>query len=474
MIMKEKIEKIRSFIENKREEYIAASDEIWSTPELFFHEDKSAEVLINLLKKEGFDVQKNLAGLPTAFIGSWGSGKPVIGFLGEFDALPGLSQEAGIPKKMPITPDGAGHGCAHNLLGVGALAAAVACRSYMQEHGLKGTVRYYGCPGEEAGWGKMFLCRDGYFNDCDMCFSWHPEATPGVRSVSSLAVICGMFYFKGKASHASATPYLGRSALDAAELMSVGVNYLREHIIPEARVHYAYQDVGGSAPNVVQSHSCVKYFIRAPKIAQCKEIAERVKNVALGASMMTGTEADVQFISGICDFQPNFVASNIASEALMAIGGPEFDEDDYALAEKFWNTLSQQEKAGGLRRIGDYHKDASQFADACLIADAEPYFLTGKVGVGSTDLGDVSNCCPTAYFADTCYAAGTADHSWQLCAQASSSIGHKGMLHAAKCMALAGVIAIENPDRIAEAKQEYDKKIGSYICPVGDEVKPQL
>ena len=475
MTRAEQVSEIKKLVQEKQAEYTKASDAVWSTPELFFHEDKSAVVLIDLLKKEGFQVEEGVDEIPTAFIGTWGSGKPVIGFLGEFDALPNLSQEAGNPVHTPIVTGAPGHGCGHNLLGVGALAAAVAYRDYLKAHNLPGTVRYYGCPAEEAGWGKMFLARDGYFDDCDLAISWHPANHIGIRGDTGLAVICGMFDFHGRTAHAAGAPHLGRSALDAAELMNVGVNYLREHVIPEARIHYAYQNVGGEAPNVVQSYAQVKYFIRAPKVTQAKEIAERIKNIALGAAQMTGTTAEINFLAGICDYRGNEAATQIANEAMIAVGPVAFDEADYALAKKIQEGLTPQDKAAGLSQLGALFENAEErFADAVLIPDVPTYRPGLKTLGGSTDLGDVSYCCPTIYFNAPCYAAGTPGHSWQLCAQSGSSIGHKGMLHAAEMMALTGILAQESPEKLAEAKAEYDKNIGQYICPVGKDAKPQF
>lgn len=475
MARSERANEIKRMIEEKYAQYTAASDAIWATPELFFHEDKSAKVLIELAQKEGFKVEVGMAGMPTAHIATWGSGKPVIGFLGEFDALPNLSQEACNPVHTPVIEGAPGHGCGHNLLGVGALAAAVAYRDYMKAHNLPGTVRFYGCPAEEAGWGKMFFARDGYFDDCDLAITWHPGNCPAVTGSGGLAVICGMFEFHGKTAHAAAAPHLGRSALDAAELMSVGVNYLREHIIPEARVHYAYQDVGGEAPNVVQSYARVKYFIRAPKIAQCKEIAERVKNIALGAAQMTGTTAEINFLAGICDYQANKVASDLGSTALLDLGGPEFTAEEEELAKKFLAATSEQDRAAAITRMGNIYDNPERFADGVLVTEVVPYDHKRPVkGGGSTDVGDVSYCCPTVQFTGTTQAYGTPGHSWQLSGQSGSPVGHRGMIHAAEVMALTAVMAAEDPAKLTEAKAEYDKVIGHYDCPVGPDAKPQL
>ena len=323
-------------IDKKSAEILEASDQIWGCAETAFTEHQSMKVLCELLRKEGFQVEEGLAGVETAFKGTFGSGKPVIGFLGEFDALSGLDQEAGATEKKQLHAGAPGHGCGHNLLGAGTLAAALAVKAYLEENPGKGTVILFGCPSEEKGNGKTIMARDGIFEGVDAALTWHPDTANAVWTTSSLANVSVFFNFKGVTSHAAAAPELGRSALDAAELMSVGVNYLREHIISDARIHYAYRDVGGIAPNVVQGHSRVHYFIRAPKSWQVQEIYKRVIDVAEGAAKMTGTEMTYELYAGLSDFIPNHVLSEVLYEALEEVGGPEFDEADFALAKRFF------------------------------------------------------------------------------------------------------------------------------------------
>ena len=296
---------ISDYIENRRETFIKLSDKIWETPEIYFEEYQSAEYLCQALEEEGFQVERNAAGLQTSFIGSFGSGNPVVAILGEFDALPGLSQKKGLTKNEPISAGGHGHGCGHNLLGTGAFAAAVSIKEYMQQTGLKGTVRYYGCPAEENGSGKAYMTRAGLFDDVDFALSWHPETKPIIMNFSSLANYAVRFIFNGKSAHAAAAPHLGRSALDAVELMNVGVNYLREHMIPEARIHYAITDTGGNSPNVVQAHAEVAYLIRAPKKKQVIDLSNRVNDIAKGAALMTGTKMEAVFEGAASDLIPN-------------------------------------------------------------------------------------------------------------------------------------------------------------------------
>ena len=286
---------VSKLIEQKREKFIALSDKIWDVPELYFEEHQSSAYLSEALEEEGFQVERGVAGLETAFVGSYGTGKPVVAILGEFDALAGLSQKKGLTHHDPVVDGGNGHGCGHNLLGTGAFAAAVAIKEYMESNQLKGTVRFYGCPAEESGSGKAFMARAGLFDDADVAFSWHPWDVPGLMDVRMLANYSARFKFKGKSAHAAAAPHLGRSALDAVELMNVGVNYLREHMVQDARIHYAVTDTGGASPNVVQANAEVVYLIRAPEKDEVKSLYKRVYDIARGAALMTGTTFEVEF-----------------------------------------------------------------------------------------------------------------------------------------------------------------------------------
>ena len=309
------------YIEKKRQKLTALSEEIWRYAEVGFQEFRSAQALERCLEDEGFTLEKGVAGMPTAFVARYGSGKPVIGFVGEYDALFDLSQQPGNPQRALFENGTAGHGCGHNELGVGALASALAVKEYMQEQGLAGTVVYYGCPAEEDGSGKMHMAKEGVFDELDGAFTWHPSSKNAVDGCSSLACIGVLYRFHGRATHAAGQPHLGRSALDACELMNVGANYLREHMIPEARIHYAYRDAGGGAPNVVQDHAALYYFIRAPKVSQAVELRERVDNCAKGAALMTGTTLEITTTDGLCDFIPNQTLSALLQQGLEAVVG---------------------------------------------------------------------------------------------------------------------------------------------------------
>lgn len=470
-----KSEQISALVEAKKDLFIEASDKIWDNPELYFHENTAAKLLSTILRDQGFEVDQGTDGIPTAFIGSFGSGKPVVGILGEFDALPGLSQTAFKDSKEELEAGAPGHGCGHNALGAGSLAAAVAVKDYMSAHNINGTIRYYGCPAEEAGWGKMFLARDGFFSDVDAAITWHPGGMNRVQGSSSLANLCAYFNFTGKSAHAAGAPHLGRSALDACELMNVGVNYLREHIIPEARVHYAYQDAGGKAPNVVQDHAGLKYFIRAPKIKQALEIAGRIRKIAEGSALMTETEVKMDFPAGMCDFVPNETVSRVMTDALFEIGVPRFDDEDERIARKFFSTLSQDEISAALKRAGESYDDPERFRQTALIGEAAPFRTSDSCGFGSTDVGDVSYCTPTGQLNITAFANGTPAHSWQVTAQGKCGAMHKALVTAGKVLALSAVNLMEQPEILRQAREEYRKKTGgSYICPVGMDAAPEI
>lgn len=464
---------IRAIIDARKETILAVNRYIWEHPELFFRETQSASCLSAALRQEGFAVRENLGGIATAFVAEYGQGGPVMGMLGEYDALPSLSQQAGHHEPRPLVAGGPGHGCGHNALGAGAFAAAVAVKTYLQEHNLPGTVRFYGCPAEEAGWSKMFLARDGFFNDLAGAVTWHPHQVNTVQGASSLANICAYFRFTGKTAHAAAAPQLGRSALDACELMNVGVNYLREHVISGARMHYAYQDVGGDAPNVVQDHACLKYFIRAPRIHDAKEITERVKDVARGAALMTGTSVDIQVTAGMCDYVPNDALGRVYEQALLEVGPPRFDAADKTLASRFYDAFSAEDKATGAKVNAEVYPNAEELAGVPLIEAIAPYARIVSQNMGSTDVGDVSYATPTVQLNIASYASGTPLHSWQLTAQSGSGIAEKALLCAAEVMALGTLRAMQQPHVLDAARAEYVKVTGgAYVCPVGDDATP--
>lgn len=469
-------EQVIQLVDAKKDFFSDVSDKVWSTPELGFLEFKSAKTLMDALEEQGFKVEKGLAGIETAFKGTFGSGKPVISFLGEFDALPSLSQKACLGVKDPVEEGGNGHGCGHNALGAGSLAAATALKDYMEKNNLPGTVVYFGCPAEESGCGKTFMAREGVFDDVDIAITWHPGSTNSIWGISSLANIIVLFHFKGVTSHAAASPHLGRSALDAAELMNVGVNFLREHVIDSARIHYAFQDVGGGAPNVVQDRATVLYYIRAPKTEQVMEIYPRVIKCAEGAAHMTETELTVEIKSGLSDYIPNDVVSKVMSESLMELGPIEFSDESKAIADAVYASLTEADIKSGVGSLAQYMsaEEAAKRVGEKLIPDPFPYKRLPIHMPGSTDVGDVSYVVPTAQLSAVTSVIGTPGHSWQNTAQAGSCLAHEGLNYAAKVMALTGVKLLENPQLVEQAKAELKSVTGGvYNCPIPKDVKPQ-
>ena len=470
---------IEGWIDAHASEFIDVSDEIWELSELAFHEYGSCRLLISRLRELGFEITEGIAGIPTAFSAraSFGTGKPVLGILGEYDALSGLSQEASLPEKRSLGKN-AGHGCGHCLLGAGSMAAAAAVAAYLKETGKNGTVIYFGCPAEEGAGSKQFMARAGAFDEVDFVYTWHPASINAVEAVHSNAIMGGNFTFRGLSSHAGATPYLGRSALDACELMSVGCNYLREHIIPEARISYAYIDSGGTAPNVVQDHAVVRYEVRAPYVAQVKDIFERVREVARGASIMTGTEYDCELAMAFTEYIPNNTLAKIMDECLSEIGAPDWDEADLNLAKSFEESYGEEVQAEIRRKMAELYGEerVAELWERPLDPEVHAFDPADiKLQAGSTDVGDVAAAVPTLNLNMACACIGNVAHTWQMTAQAASSIGHKGMINAAKVLALSSVRTMEKPDLITEARAELEKRNGGrYVCPLPDEVKPPL
>ena len=464
-------------IEREREMICAASDAVWDHPETAFQEFKSTEILCELLEKEGFSVERNLAGIQTAFSGRFGHGKPVVGILGEFDALSGLSQESESIEKVPVCEGEPGHGCGHNLLGAGSVAAAIAVKEYLEKNGKEGTVVFFGCPGEEGGSGKGFMARDGVFDDLDFAISWHPGDQNEVSVGSSLANYQVFYRFFGTASHAAACPELGRSALDAVELMNTGVQYLREHAIQEARIHYAITNTGGYSPNVVQPFAEVLYLIRAPKNDQVKELFERVNDIARGAALITGTTVDIKQVAAYSDLINNETLNDLIQENLERVIPIGYTEEELDYARKFQSVITELDKEG-LKAIAadiggrDRKKELLETPLWDFIVDRNSRYGGG----GSTDVGDVSWKVPTAHVYVNCYAAGTALHSWQATAQGKSSIAHKGMIAAAKVMANIGAELLLKPELVEKAKEDWKEELNGeeYPNPLPKDLKPEI
>ena len=470
---------IGSLIDEQSKEIIELSDRIWETPETRFQEYHSAKLLSDFLEENGFSVERGVGGIQTAFTASFGELQPVIGILGEFDALSGLSQKEASDVREAIEENGNGHGCGHNLLGTAGIAAVLALKKLIEEKKITGSIKYFGCPGEEGGSGKTYMVREGVFKEIDVALTWHPNSYSGVFSFSSLANYQVYFSFEGKASHAANSPHLGRSALDAVELMNVGVNYLREHIISEAKVHYAVTNTGGSSPNVVQSDAEVLYLIRAPHISEVEDIYQRVINIAKGAALMTGTKVSVRFDKACSNYIPNDTLNIVLQDKLEQFGLPEYNENELSYAQKMAQTITQEEVHAAIldaEKLSNYQiTDQFYTPDYPFFNEVIPYGKTREVMQGSTDVGDVSWIVPTAQFFTTCFVAGTPLHTWQLVSQGKTSLAHKGLVYAGKVLAASAVEIFKNPEIIEKAKLELAKQTNNaYRNPLPEELQPSI
>ena len=462
-------------VDNKAQILTDISDAIWEYAELSMQEHRSAAAYIDTLKAEGFTVEEKLCGMPTAFLGKYGSGKPVIGILGEFDALSGLSQQGCTTEKQWLIPGGSGHGCGHNLLGAASLGAAIAIKEQIEKGNLTGTVVFYGCPGEEGCAGKTFMARDGMFRDLDAALCWHPGDTNEVTTGSNAACIQMEFSFAGTASHAAGDPEHGRSALDAAELMNIGVQFLREHMPKNCCLHYSFLDAGGVSPNVVQPTATVLYMVRGDNVRNAKALLERVKKIAQGAAMMTETSVTTRQIDGTSDTVSNTVLEKVIYENLQQAPLPVYTPEEEAFAAKMKETFGQpmlpgqwvQEvpalKAFSIKKTNGGALPLNNFV--------MPYTPFLQMSPGSTDVGDVSWLTPTAQFTTATWVSGSPGHSWQNVATGKHSIAHKGLLLAAKVLAGTAADLMENPGILQEAKEEFDSATAQgYDCPIGKEV----
>ena len=447
------------YLEERASDFYALSDKIWGNAEIRFKEKESVKDYVSFLEKEGFSVTVGLAGLKTAFSATWGSGKPVIGFLGEYDALPGLSQKAGVAEKSPIEENGNGHGCGHNLLGVGALMGAVGYKHFLESEGKSGTVIYFGCPAEEGGSGKTFMAREGCFNQLDAALSWHPADINTMPPGPDLANDSIRYSFLGKASHAAAAPEAGRSALDALELMNIGVQFLREHMPSSARIHYAITDTGGISPNIVQSHASALYQIRAPYAPELASLYERVNNIAKGAALMTDTQVEIKFLKG-------------TSNTLLI---PALDELMYRNMCEIPNPVSGAKDMDFAFEIVKTQKDPATIGDSAFDIKPKPWNKAGNIPLpGSSDVGDVSWVCPVTQCGTSTWPKGTAAHSWQAVACGKSDFAHRGMLYAGEIIAATAVDIYQNPEVIETAWKQLREKTGGlpYNCPIPKEITP--
>lgn len=412
---------------------------IWNAAEPGYQETQSSALLASVAEAAGMTVRRGVAEIPTAFVAEFGSGKPVIGILGEYDALPGLSQQA-VPEPLPREDDRAwGHGCGHHLFGTASLSAAIAVAEQIQAGRLTGTVRFYGCPAEEGGGGKVFMVQAGLFNDCDAVLHWHPSSKNSAGDRSSLARIAVKFQFRGKTAHAAGSPQQGRSALDAVELTAHASELLREHTPEETRIHHVITS-GGDAPNVVPAFAEVYYYIRHPEARFLKPLYSRLELCARAGALATETDLQIRYEGGIREILPNSALTHVVRKRLMQLNDLQYSEQEQQFAARLVSYLEEAEPLDTLQKVDD---------------------VDGTVGKGSTDVGDISWVVPTTGFSTSCWVPGTPAHSWQAVAAGGTSIGEKGMHLAARTLATSAVDLMRSPEVLQQAAAELRKRTGT-------------
>jgi aminobenzoyl-glutamate utilization protein B len=441
-------------LDAKSAAYADVAHQIWSFAEVGYQEEKSSALLQSQLRAAGFDVKSGVAEIPTAFVASFGSGKPVIGIVGEFDALPGLSQKA-VPMRDAVQAGQPGHGCGHHLFGTASTAAAIAVKEWMQANRRTGTLRFYGTPAEEGGSGKVYMVKAGLFDDVDAVVSWHPADRNSVSNVSNLANISAKFRFKGVSAHAAAAPDKARSALDAVEAMDNMVNMMREHIPQETRIHYVITN-GGKAPNVVPDLAEVYYYARQPDMRVLDGVWDRIVNAAKGAALGTGTTMEMEIIGATYNVLPNEYLASVQGRSLQRVGGVTYSPDERAFAESIRKTLAEP-----MLPLGSQ-------------AQIQP--PRDEVTYASTDMGDVSWRVPTVQLSAATWVPGTPAHSWQAVAAGGTSIGAKGMMVAAKTMTLTAIELFTDPAHIGKAREEFNRRRGPNFTYQSrlDRAKPAL
>ncbi len=430
---------------------------IWEFPEIAYEEHQATKWTAEYLHEHGFTVETNYVGMPTAIKATWGQGKPVIGLLGEYDALANMSQKL-TTTKDPVTKGAPGQACGHNLLGVAHVGAATSLKKALEEKNLEGTIIYYGCPAEEVLTGKGFMARAGAFKEIDFSMAFHPGSDNSVTTGRMTALNSVIFKFHGITAHAGGDPHNGRSALDAVEQLNVGANYLREHVTDDVRIHYVITD-GGQAPNIVPDYASVWYYVRALSREAVEDTYNRLIKIAKGAAMSTETEVEIEFLGGCYNTQQNKVLVDLIHNTMKEIDLPQWTDDEVSFAKEL-NLVSPNYKK---------FKDAIE-KDGHLANKVSD--IKNVNGYGSTDVGDVQHIAPGVMFSTACKNLAAPGHSWQVTACSGHSIGMKGMLYAAKVMAAAGLKAIENPDIVEKAKEEFKQVMGDYKykCPMNDEV----
>ena len=460
------------WVDANKERLIELSDNVWEFAELGLVEFKSSALLAGELEKHGFKVERGVSNMPTAFVASWGKGKPVIGLLGEYDALPGLSQK-NVAREEPLEAGKPGHGCGHNIYGTSALGAAVAVKEPMKKSGLRGTIKFFGCPAEENYSGKVYMVRDGCFDGVDAVLGHHPSSMNAASLRSSLSIVSARFHFYGKAAHAGGAPEQGRSALDAVELMNVGVNFLREHVIQDARIHYIVEK-GGFQPNIVPPYARSWYYVRAPERHEVEYIYDWIVDIAKGAAMMTRTELKVEVEAGIYNLVPNRTISEVIVKNMREVGLPKYSKAELEFAEQIAKTIPREEKVAALKKTK--RPGWERLVDKLLDDEVPDPWGDGEFMHGSTDVGDVSWIAPTVEFYTATWVLGTPGHSWQNVAQSRSGLGHESLIFASKVMAATALDLLTNENALREAKEEHRRRIGDrkYKSPIPAGQKPPL
>jgi aminobenzoyl-glutamate utilization protein B len=444
--------RIIKVIDDNTPEFNDLAKKIYENPELAYNEVKACAWLAESLKKHGFDVEVGPYGMPTAIRATWGKGHPIIGVLAEYDALPGLSQKQNSAFD-PVVPGGPGHGCGHNMLGVATLAGAIAMKDDLEQNGLEGTVVFYGCPAEEVLTGKTFMAREGAFKELDLAIAFHPGAGNGTGVGVMTGLNSAIFHFKGKTAHAGGNPWQGRSALDAAEIMSVGANYLREHIKDGIRIHYSYKEAG-TAPNIVPDRASVWYYVRAFTRDDVEDTYKRLVKCAEGAAHMTETQLEVEFLGGCYDTMPNKVIAHTIYDTMKELPPIEFSDED----KKFADELNHNS-----------HLFTGQEVPP-IMEGIQP--IRDERGSGSTDVGDVQHIVPCAMYNTACENTLAGGHTWLITACSGNPLGWKGMIFGAKVMAASAAKFYRDPELVKAAKKEFDEAMAgkTYNCPIPKDI----
>ncbi len=461
------------WIDENEKRIIEWSDKVWGFAELGLLEFKTSEYLSGVAEKHGYKVDRGVAEMPTAFMGTWSNGKgPTIGILGELDALAGLSQKT-VPYKEPIKEGAPGHGCGHNIYGTGAIAAAIALKTAMEENNVKGTVKLYGCPAEETLVGKIWMVKHGLFDGVDAVLAHHPGSANTAGTGSSNAMNSFKVHFYGRTAHSAGDPENGISALDAVELMSNGVNFMREHVIEKARIHYIHESCGGQ-PNVVPAYARTWYYVRAPERAQVDEIYNWVMDIVKGADLMARTTHKIEFLTGCYNKLPNKALADLVVSQMREIGAPTHTKEELEFADKMAESIDIDKKMNSLQKSNrpDWQKLRDVHFDEQVLDD----YRAGMVGAGSTDVSDVSWVTPTVEFGTTCCMLGTPGHSWQFVAQNGMSIGHKGLIFSTKVHAATALELLTKPELLKKVRDEWVERLDgrTYKPPIPMDLKPPL